>query len=151
MKRRLAFFVTMVSLIALLVGVIGVATVEASKKKGSEGCTPGFWKQSQHFDSWQGYSPNQLFSSVFEDAFPGKTLLQVLSQPASASPGPNSLNNLGRQTVAALLNVASGGVDYPYNDVSAVINQFNSVFPGGDYEGLKDIFEGFNQLGCPLS
>ncbi len=63
---------------------------------GGEGCTPGYWKQSQHFDSWTGYSPSTQFSAVFENAFPGKTLLQVLEQ------GGGGLNALGRHTVAAL-------------------------------------------------
>ena len=38
----------------------------------------------------------------FDDAFPGMTLLEVLSQ------GGGGLNALGRHTVAALLNAASG-------------------------------------------
>ena len=150
MKRRFGYVLTMLSLMALLVGIIGVATVEASKKKGSEGCTPGYWKQEQHFDSWSGYSPNQLFSSVFENAFPGKTLLDVLSQPASTG-GQNALNNLGRHTVAALLNTSSGGVDYAYTNPQTVIDLFNGVFPGGDYEGLKNIFAAFNNRDCPLN
>jgi len=112
---------------------------------GGEGCTPGYWKQSQHFDSWPApYTPNTLFSSVFENAFPGKTLVQV------AGTGGGGLNALGRHTVAALLNGASAGVDY---DLTAqdVIDAFNAVFPGGDYEGQKNIFEGFNEQGCPLN
>lgn len=112
---------------------------------GGEGCTPGYWKQDQHFDSWPApYTPNTLFSDVFEDAFPGLTLLDVASQ------GGGGLNALGRHTVAALLNGASAGVDY---DLTAadVIAAFNAVFPGGDYDGLKDEFEGFNEQGCPLN
>ena len=111
---------------------------------GGQGCTPGYWKQSQHFDSWAdaGYDPDQLFSSVFEDAFPGMTLLQVLST------GGGGLNALGRHTVAALLNAANPNVSY---DVADVIGAFNAVFPGGDYEGLKNIFAGFNEQGCPLN
>jgi hypothetical protein len=46
---------------------------------GGQGCTPGYWKQPHHFHSWVGYTPGQLFSSVFVNAFPGKTLLEVLS------------------------------------------------------------------------
>ena len=34
--------------------------------------------------------------------------------------------------------------------VNDVIEGFNDVFPGGDYEKLKDIFEGFNEQFCPL-
>ena len=112
---------------------------------GGEGCTPGYWKQSQHFDSWPApYTPNTLFSAVFEDAFPGMTLVQVAAQ------GGGGLNALGRHTVAALLNGASAGVSY---DLTAadVIAAFNAAFPGGDYDGLKDTFEDFNEQGCPLN
>lgn len=112
---------------------------------GGQGCTPGYWKQAQHFDSWVGYTPNTLFSDVFENAFPGRTLLQVLSQ------GGGGLTALGRHTVAALLNAASGGVAYDVATPAEVIARFNAVFPGGDYSGLKDTFEGFNEQGCPLN
>ncbi len=148
MKRRFGLLMAMLVTMALIVGVVGVASVGATKK-GTEGCTPGYWKQSQHFDSWVGYSPTDQFSSVFEDAFPGKTLLQVL-QPQNA--GPNvKLNALGRHTVAALLN-ASSSVEYPYSE-SGVIALFNGTYPGtdGEYLALKDIFAGFNELGCPLN
>jgi hypothetical protein len=110
---------------------------------GSQGCTPGYWKQSQHFDSWKGYSPNQLFSSVFEDAFPGMTLQQVLAQ------GGGGLKALGRHTVAALLD-ASSGIDYGLAPAQ-VIQSFNDVFPGGDYEGLKDQLANRNERTCPLN
>lgn len=112
---------------------------------GGEGCTPGYWKQSQHFDSYPaGILPTDLFSAYFENAFPGMTLVQVAGQ------GGGGLNALGRHTVAAFLNASSTGVDY---DLTAtdVVNAFNAVFPGGDYDGLKDIFEGYNEQGCPLN
>ena len=32
---------------------------------GGEGCTPGFWKQPQHFDSWVGFEPSDSFEDVF--------------------------------------------------------------------------------------
>jgi hypothetical protein len=112
---------------------------------GGEGCTPGYWKQAHHFDSWVGYTPNMLFSDVFEDAFPGKTLLDVLKL------GGGGLNALGRHTVAALLNTANAGVDYDIGSPVDVINAFNAAFPGSDYTTLKDRFEGFNEQGCPLN
>ncbi len=111
---------------------------------GGEGCTPGYWKGSQHFDSWTApLTPDTLFSDVFEDAFPGMTLLDVLEQ------GGGKLKALGRHTVAALLNAASPGVSYDLS-VNDVIGGFNDVYPGDDYETLKDIFQGFNKQGCPL-
>lgn len=114
---------------------------------GGEGCTPGYWKQPHHFDSWPApYQPGDLFSAYFDDAFPGMTLLQVLSQ------GGGKLIALGRHTVAALLNGASSGVNYNLSDTD-VINEFNAVFPGTDreYNAQKDRFAGFNEQGCPLN
>ena len=115
---------------------------------GDEGCTPGYWKQAHHFDSWPApYTPDTPFSAVFEDAFPGMTLRDVLWQ------GGGVLNALGRHTVAALLNGASGGVDYALTD-EAVIDLFNDVYPGtrGDYAGVKNgFFEINNETSCPLN
>lgn len=113
--------------------------------EGGQGCTPGFWKNTGSANwATTGYSPNQQFSSVFENAFPGMTLDQVLGQ------GGGGLNALGRHTVAALLNAASTGVSYEYTPAE-VIAKFNAVYPGGDYETLKNDFEAQNQLGCPLN
>lgn len=112
---------------------------------GGEGCTPGYWKQSQHFDSWPaGINPTDLFSAHFDDAFPGMTLLSVLKQ------GGGGLKALGRHTVAALLNAASSGVNYDQT-ATDVVNDFNAVFPGGDYQTQKDIFANLNEQGCPLN
>jgi hypothetical protein len=114
---------------------------------GGEGCTPGYWKQTQHFHSYTApYAPTTLFSDVFENAFPGMTLQQVLSN------GGGGLDALGRHTVAALLNAASGGVSYNLT-VQQVIDQFNAVYPGtkADYESLKDVFAGYNEQTCPLN
>lgn len=113
--------------------------------QSGQGCTPGYWKQPHHFDSWPApYTPGTLFSSVFEDAFPGKTLLNVLRE------GGGGLTALGRHTVAALLNAASSGVSYDLS-VSDVINAFNAAFPNGGIEGTKDDFADFNEQGCPLN
>ena len=115
---------------------------------GGEGCTPGYWKQSQHFDSWVGYTQGQLFSSVFEDAFPGKTLLQVLS-----GNGNTAGEALGRHAVAALLNASSGsGVSYDMT-TAEVIAAFNAAWPGSKNQlnAAKDVFSGFNEQGCPLN
>ncbi|MHC4447944.1 MAG: hypothetical protein ACYSXF_09220 [Planctomycetota bacterium] len=121
--------------------------VEEEAPPDGEGCTPGYWKQPQHFDSWTApYTPKTLFSDVFEDAFPGLTLLDVLNL------GGGMLNALGRHTVAALLNGASAGVNYGLTDAE-VIDLFNDVFPGSDddYEALKDFFESLNERDCPLN
>lgn len=116
---------------------------------GGEGCTPGYWKQSQHFDSWRApYTPSTQFSAVFENAFPGKTLLQVLAQ------GGGGLTALGRHTVAALLNGASGSGVSANLTSAQVIAQFNALYPTSvknGYEPLHLTFAGFNEQGCPLN
>ena len=114
---------------------------------GGEGCTPGYWKQPHHFDSWPApYDPTDLFSEHFEDAFPGMTLVQVLGN------GGGGLNALGRHTVAALLNSANSGVSFE-DSPAQVIAAFNSVFPGSNrqYETLKNRFAGLNERLCPLN
>src|SRR5204863_2969870 len=79
---------------------------------GDQYCSHGYWKQSQHYSDWHGYTPNQQFSSVFENAFPGLTLLQVLQL------GGGGLNELGRETVGALLN--AGALDFPYSQAQVI-------------------------------
>ena len=117
---------------------------------GGEGCTPGYWKQQQHFDSWTDYDPGDVFDDVFgvsAEAFGDMTLLEVLKQ------GGGGLKALGRHAVAALLNAASGGVSYDLT-TTEVIDAFNAIHPGAskqEYNALKDEFAGFNEQGCPLN
>lgn len=117
-----------------------------SNDGGTMGCTPGYWRQKQHYGNWVGYSPNQAFGAVFEDAFPSLSLGQVVRMKGGG------LNALGRHTVAALLNAASPDVDYGMTP-DEVIAAFNAVYPGSkaDYEALKDKFAAMNERGCPLS
>ncbi|MGI9200055.1 MAG: hypothetical protein ACR2QL_03270, partial [Woeseiaceae bacterium] len=115
--------------------------------EGGQGCTPGYWKQEHHFADWTApYEPNDLFSEHFEDAFPGLTMVEV------ADGNGGGLVALGRHTVAAVLNAANPEVSYDLTP-QQVIDAFNAVYPGskGDYETLKNEFEEFNELGCPLN
>jgi hypothetical protein len=113
---------------------------------GGQGCTPGYWKQSHHFDSWPApYLPTASFASAgFTNAFPGMSLVDVLSQ------GGGGLKALGRHAVAALLNAASPGVSYDLT-VAQVISGFNAAVASGNHNGQKNIFEAFNEQGCPLN
>ena len=116
---------------------------------GDEGCTPGFWKQEHHFGHYpEPYTPWTLFSDAFNnpDAFPGMTLVDVLSQ------GGGGLKALGRHSAAGLLNAASMGVEYALT-VDGVIDGFNDAFDDGSksaYNAQKDIFADANEEGCPL-
>jgi len=113
---------------------------------GGEGCTLGYWKQPQHADSCvaTGYAFDDMFCDIFECAFPGMTLIEVLWQ------GGGHLNALGRHTVAALLNDDSPDVSYDL-DEAAIINMFNCVYPEGPFYPTKRVFEEFNEQGCPLN
>jgi hypothetical protein len=113
---------------------------------GGQGCTPGYWRQEHHFSSWIGYSPNQQFSSVFADAFPGKTLLEVVWL------GGGGLNALGRMSVAALLNASSPAVSFDLT-TQQVIDAFNAAYASGNkrtIEQQKNLFDFLNNQGCPL-
>jgi hypothetical protein len=110
-----------------------------------EGCTPGYWKQDHHFDSWEVYEPDDVFDEVFEvNAFPGMTLLDVLWQ------GGGKEKALGRHAVAALLNASNGDVDYDYS-VGRVINIVQEAFDEGRFKRAKNKLEDANEEGCPLN
>jgi hypothetical protein len=114
-------------------------------KLQTQGCSPGYWKQKQHFDSYVTYHPTDLFDTVFgETVFPGKTLVQVLSQ------GGGGINALGRIITGALLN-ASAVSGFP-STPAQVIADFQAVYPGTNtaYNTLKDKYEAM-QDPCPLN
>ncbi|WP_458411566.1 hypothetical protein ACNQFZ_11910 [Schinkia sp. CFF1] len=113
-----------------------------------EGCTPGYWIQPQHFDSWAptGFAPTDDFDTVFgRDAFtPDITLEEALSL------GGVGLDALARQAVAALLNAAHPDVAYPLT-TAEVISMFQAAFDSGNYEDTKDEFDRLNNSFCPLN
>jgi hypothetical protein len=112
---------------------------------GDEGCTPGFWKQPQHLDSWVGFAPTQKYESVFGVSVPGDpTLLDALQANGGG------INALMRHSTAALLNASSPDVAYPLT-VAQVIAKVQAAIAGGTIEQTKNEFEGFNELGCPLN
>lgn len=124
---------------------------------GTEGCTPGYWKN--HEDSWPatGFSTGQKVQSVFSQAsgFPSlgnATLHQALSfQGGSSLEG--AAGNLLRASVAAFLNSAHGNVDYP-RSTSAVISDVNAALASQDRDtilSLASALDHDNNLGCPLN
>lgn len=116
------------------------------EKFGGDGCTPGYWKQSHHFDSWTApLTPDTLFSDMFgSDVFGDMTLLDVLKQ------GGGKVKALGRHAVAALLNANSPDVSFD-RSTTQVKMMFNNALSDGNIEEVKNTFEGFNEQGCPLN
>jgi len=132
--------------------VDGVRALSTScgEKLGLKGCTPGYWKQKQHFDSWPaGISPSDKFGPTFlgTPTFANMSLLSVLEQ------GGGGDQALGRHAVAALLNALSPNVDYPYTSAQVKTMVFNALASGNakTIESTKDTLEKANQLGCPIN
>jgi hypothetical protein len=108
---------------------------------GGQGCTPGFWKT--HPEVWT-IPTDSIFDTVFvRDAFnPDITMLDAVGLEGG------HLMALSRHATAAYLNALSPFVDFDMT-AGAVVATFQSAFDPGDYETTKEIFEGFNELGCP--
>ncbi len=119
-----------------------------------EYCSPGYWKQSQHFGNWEGYSPTDTFASVF-----GETITIMWSAKGKPAPVENptllqaleanggGINMLARATVGALLNAAAleSGMT-----PAEVIAAFAAAYPGSnaDYQALAEMFT--TEHNCPL-
>jgi hypothetical protein len=124
---------------------------------GTEGCTPGYWKN--HTGSWAGtgYSPGQTTGSVFSgaSAFPSLAS-QALLQSLQGGGGPGTLGAakiLLRAAVAALLNAAHSGVDYPRTSAS-IISNVNAALTSNNRDtmlALATALDNDNNLGCPLN
>ncbi len=103
-----------------------------------EYCSPGYWKN--HPQSWVGYTPNQLFSSVFESTAinwsakgkPGSVANPTLLQALEGNGG--GVTSLARAAVGALLNASA--IDSPL-EVADVISIFNAASPSGNLEAAK--------------
>jgi hypothetical protein len=120
---------------------------------GTAGCTPGYWKQRQHFGSWvDGNAPdwattdnyNTVFGvSLFTGSEAGMSLLDALGH------GGGGIYRLGRHSAAALLDASNGGVDYGMTPAH-VIALVQQAVATGDYDAASDEFESRNERSCPL-
>jgi hypothetical protein len=114
---------------------------------GGQGCTPGFWKQSQHFDSYPApYTPSSNFGAVF-----GVTPSTGASTTFLTALGLNGGGEaaLMRHATAALLDAASTAVNYAYTP-AAVIQLVQEAYATQTFEPIKNLFEAQNEKGCPL-
>jgi hypothetical protein len=123
-----------------------------------EGCTPGYWKQPQHFDSWTptGFTTGQTLESVFDvpDSLGMDNVTLVAALEGGGGPGlTGAARILFRAAVAALLNSAHPGVDYPLT-TAQVIAAVNAALASGDRDtmlSLAGTLDTNNNLGCPLN
>lgn len=127
-------------------GIDNIRLCRTTTEEGGEGCTPGYWKQPHHFDSWTGYDPTDLYCDVF-GVGPCVTLLDALKAKGGGEQA------LLRHSTAALLNAASADVSYDVF-VADLISAVQDAYADGSkdaFNGLKDELEGFNEQNCPLN
>jgi hypothetical protein len=129
---------------------------QEEEPSGEEGCTPGYWKN--HTSAWAGtgYSAGQTAGSVFSlGGFPSlanRTLLQTL-QGGGGSGTLGAARILLRAAVAALLNAAHAGVDYP-RTTTEIIADVNAALASNNRSTMLELaaeLDGDNNLGCPLN
>lgn len=123
---------------------------------GDEGCTPGYWKN--HPGSWAatGFTTGQSLESVFD--VPNSFGLDNVSLLAALSfdGGSGTIGGariLLRAAVAALLNAAHPGVDYP-RTLASVIADVNAALASGSRStmlALASALDSDNNRGCPLN
>lgn len=117
------------------------------------GCTLGYWKVRQHHDSWPaGYFTWSNLRTQFGPHAFDDTLLNALNyKGGSGIDGARRI--LLKQAVAALLNSASGGVNYPL--VQSEVHQYvGFALASGDRDvmlALAGTLDAYNNQGCPLN
>jgi len=115
-----------------------------------QGCTPGYWRQDQHFDSWvpTGLSPSDDYNTVFgvTASFNPHTLLDAVWL------GGGGEFALARHAVAALLDALTPGLNYQYT-AAQIIAGVQNAYATGDFETFKSALDFANNAsgGCPLN
>jgi hypothetical protein len=136
-------------------GVTVTFTNELDPPPGDEGCTPGYWKQEQHFDSWPGiYTPTGGGATTLNDVFGrgGSTTLLAALNGGGGAGVAGALSILYRAAAAAVLNSESS-VAYPrttadiVSDVQTAVDSNNRA----TILALASALDADNNLGCPLN
>jgi hypothetical protein len=123
---------------------------------GSEGCTPGYWKN--HTESWgsTGYSPSQALSTVFSSTGLGTLASTTMLQALQGGGGPSITDKkkiLLRAAVASLLNAAHPGVDFSMT-TAQIITAVNAALESNDPVTILNLatdLDRRNNGGCALN
>ena len=149
MARRI-LIVLVLGLFALAVGAN--PAVAHPDGDGDEGCTPGFWKN--HPDAWPistGTTLEDVFDVPDEFGLDSATFLDAMEFKGGPTVAAMA-RLLLRQAVAGYLAALHPDVDYP-RIASEVVSLTNEALDSGRrarMERVKDRFDEFNNLGCPL-
>lgn len=154
---------------AALIMSLALAVPAAADVAGdSEGCTPGYWKQSQHFDSWQETTTGAHFATVFgldSGVLSGVTMLQAL-QGGGGSGVEGARKILARAAAAAWLNAAyddgtGTSLLFPWRRAvasefgrPALVSTVRAALNGTDRSAMLSLaswLDADNNLGCPLN
>lgn len=125
---------------------------------GNEGCTPGYWKQPQHFGNWAPSVPTGTNATKFFDVF---TVCDVAGKNGSYQGIPANLTllealhlngggfyALARHAAAAYLSATHPEVDYSIKTNDIIIGVVRAFRTGNLY--IKTKLEDANEKGCPL-
>ncbi len=109
---------------------------------GDDGCTPGYWKQSQHFGSVRGsvladpdHDPSvrglRRHPELPEGQEQGGHRREHDHAPAGAEPGRRHPTPLLRHFIAAVLNAANNNVNSQYENIQEIVNAVKAVLDSG--------------------
>ena len=141
---------------ASLVWSFAGLSVPVLQEQGGQGCTPGYWRQPHHYDSWIGFTPDDILDDAFDVPSslmlrkPEKGQAEKTQLKKAIKLRGGKVNALIRHAVAALLNASNPNVNYDLTP-GEVVSKFNAAIDGGDIEATKNEFADFNELGCPLN
>jgi hypothetical protein len=108
------------------------------------GCTLGYWKNHTQAWSCEGIQTCTLYGTVFTGApanLANLTLLEVLNLK-----GNTNCENLGRQSVAALLNICEG-LPYGIPTQGELITLVNTAFAENNCLNIGALLDGYNNEG----
>lgn len=126
--------------------------------EGGAGCTPGYWKQPHHQDSWMGAGPADDFNLTFNvDVEWGRKCRADESGDITLVKGlrcrGGGKNALARHGVAALLNSMNTEVEYMYTaaEVKALVKEALDAGTKAAATAAKNKLAEQNEMGCTLN
>jgi hypothetical protein len=121
----------------------------------SAGCTPGYWKQEQHFDSYlgTGIAPGTSFKSIFTQyPVPPTDVVWYFALDGGGGPGvQGALLVLRRAAAAAYLNAAKLNYGATPAQVVAAVNTAATSNNRNTILALATLLDNANNRGCPLN
>lgn len=124
---------------------------------GTQGCTPGYYKNHLDAFAMAGYSPTQTIGSIWTlpaelAQYRDTTLIDAL-QGGGGSGLDGATQILLRASVAYLLNASIDAIDFP-GTVNGAVTRVNKALASLDRNKILNVaklFDSKNNLGCPLN